>query len=133
MVKILLTILAFIFIAFVVVAMYCAMVVAGRSDDNGNDENNGGDDIEMFFKKQICPRCKTGKDSYDLDQHSEACPYIGCWKKGKCSFFEPLDTTSKKGIFSGFKNKRSVTPPRKIAIRWAFGGLSEVNKIRSIS
>lgn len=133
MVKILLTILAFIFIAFVVVAMYCAMVVAGRSDDNGNDENNGGDDIEMFFKKQICPRCKTGKDSYDLDQHSEACPYIGCWKKGKCSFFEPLDTTSKKAFLADLKISEALPPPRKIALRWAFGGLSEVNKIRSIS
>lgn len=100
---------------FSVVAMYCAMVVAGRSDDQAEKENNEGDDIEMLFKKQICPRCKTGKYTYDLDRHSEACPYIGCWKKGKCSFFEPLETTPKKGFFSGFKNKRSVNfPPEKI-------------------
>lgn len=98
--------------AFFIIAMYCAMVVAGRSDDQTNMENNEGAD-EMFWRKQICPRCKTGKYTYELDRHSEACPYIGCWKNGKCSFFEPLDTTPKKGILSGLKNKRSVTPPPK--------------------
>ena len=101
-----------IIVLFLVIAMYCALIVAGRSDEQTNMENNEGDDIELFFKKQICPRCKTGKYTYDLDRHSEACPYIGCWKKGKCSFFEPLESTPKKGILSGFKNKRSVTPPK---------------------
>ena len=45
--------------------------------------NKGGG--RMIWKKQICPRCKTGKDSYELDKRSEACPYISCWKNGKCS------------------------------------------------
>ena len=117
----------------IVFALYCALIVAGRSDDQAEMKNNEGDD-DMFFRKQICPRCKTGKYTYDLDPKSEACPYIGCWKKNKCHFYKPLDKEPKKGIFSGFKNKRSVTPPpRKIALRWAFGGFSEVNKIRSIS
>ena len=100
---------------FSVVAMYCAMVVAGRSDDNeNNSDNNKGDNCEMFLKKQICPRCKTGKYTYDLDPKSETCPYIGCWRRNKCSFYKPLDKESKKGVFSGFKNKRSVvTPPPK--------------------
>lgn len=84
-------IIAFIIIAFVVVAMYCAMVVAGRSDENGNNgDNNEGDD-DMFLKKQICPRCKTGKYTYDLDPKSDACPYIGCWRRNKCSFYKPLE------------------------------------------
>lgn len=77
--------------AFIIVAIYCAMVVAGRSDENENDGDNNEGYADMLLKKQICPRCKTGKDSYELDQHSEFCPYIGCWKKGKCSFYVPLD------------------------------------------
>lgn len=115
MAKILLTITALLILAFIVVAMYCACVLAGRSDENENnsDNNEGADD--MFLKKQICPRCKTGKYTYDLDPKSETCPYIGCWRRNKCSFYKPLDKESKKGVFSGFKNKRSVTPPlRKI-------------------
>ncbi len=52
----------------------------------------------MIWKKQICPRCKTGKDSYELDKRSEACPYISCWKNGKCSFYEPLEMPLKTGI-----------------------------------
>ena len=112
MAKILLTITALLILAFIVVAMYCACVLAGRSDENENnsDNNEGADD--MFWKKQICPRCKTGKYTYDLDPKSETCPYIECWRRNKCSFYKPLDKESKKGVFSGFKNKRSVTPSK---------------------
>ena len=111
MAKILLTIAVLLILAFIVVAMYCAMVVAGRSDENENNgDNNEGDD-DMFLTKQICPRCKTGKYTYDLDPKSETCPYIGCWRRNKCHFYQPLDKEPKKGVFSVFKNKRRVTPP----------------------
>lgn len=43
-------------------------------------------DVNMIWKRQICPRCKTGKESYELDRRSDACPYINCCKKGKCIF-----------------------------------------------
>ena len=112
MATILLTISGFLILAFIVVAMYCAMVVAGRSDEQANMENNKGDD-DMFFKKQICPRCKTGKYTYELDPKSECCPYIGCWRRNKCHFYKPLEKSSKKGFLDGFLNKQSVTPPPK--------------------
>ena len=110
MAKILLTITALLILAFIVVAMYCACVLAGRSDENENnsDNNEGADD--MFLKKQICPRCKTGKYTYDLDPKSEVCPYIGCWRRNKCHFYKPLEKSAKKGIFNSFKNKRSLLP-----------------------
>ena len=44
----------------------------------------------MFWKKQICPKCKTGKESYELDQYSDICPYIDYWKSGKCPFYKPF-------------------------------------------
>ena len=111
MAKILLTIAVLLILAFIVVAMYCAMVVAGRSDENENNGDNSEGDDDMFFRKQICPRCKTGKYTYDLDPKSEVCPYIGCWRRNKCHFYKPLEKEPIKGVFSGFKNKRSVTPP----------------------
>ena len=113
MAKILLTITALLILAFIVVAMYCACVLAGRSDENENnsDNNEGADDV--FLKKQICPRCKTSKYTYDLDPKSETCPYIGCWKRNKCHFYKPLDKEPKKRGVSGFKNKRSALPPFK--------------------
>jgi len=55
----------------------------------------------MFWKKQICPKCKVGKESYDLDRHSEMCPYIGCLKDSKCHFYVPLDKDTKKGNVKG--------------------------------
>ena len=97
MAKILLTISTISILAFIVVAMYCAMIVAGRSDENENKGNSNEGDDDMFGKKQICPRCKTGKYTYELDPKSEACPYIGCWKCNKCHFYKPLEKISKAG------------------------------------
>ena len=94
-------------IVVLVIALYCALVIAGRSDEQANMENNKGDNCEMFLKKQICPRCKTGKYTYDLDPKSETCPYIGCWRRNKCSFYKPFDKNSKKRFLNGILNKQS--------------------------
>lgn len=79
----------------IVVALYCAMLLAGRSDENNNN-NEGYDD--MFWKKQLCPNCRTGKESYELDKHSESCPYIGYLKEGTCSFFVPFEEHPNRDI-----------------------------------
>lgn len=92
-------------IVVLVIALHCALVIAGRSDEQADMENNKGDN-DMFNKK-ICPRCKTGKYTYDLDPKSEACPYIGCWKRNKCSFYKPLDKNFKKRFLNGILNKQS--------------------------
>lgn len=112
MLKIIFIAAAIIILAFVLLAMMCAMIVAGRSDEQADMENNEGAD-DVFLKKQICPRCKTGKYTYDLDPKSETCPYIGCWRRNKCSFYKPLEKSSKTGIFKRNKNKVTVTPPPK--------------------
>ncbi len=106
MLKILFIAVTIIILVFIQFAMYSAMVVAGCSGENENNgDNNEGDDNEMFCKKQMCPRCKTGKDSYELDKRSEACPYLGWWEKGKCSFFVPLEEPSKTGVLKKLKTK----------------------------
>ncbi len=74
----------------IVVALYTALIIAGRSDDQVEKGNSEGDN-DLFWKKQICPRCKTGKYTYDLDPKSEVCPYIECWRRNKCNFYKPLD------------------------------------------
>ncbi len=43
--------LALFILAFIVIAMYSALIIAGRSDEQVENENSEGDDIEMFFKK----------------------------------------------------------------------------------
>ena len=83
------------------------MVVAGRSDENENNGDNSEGDDDIFFRKQICPRCKTGKYTYDLDLKSEVCPYIGCWRRNKCHFYKPLNKTSQKGFLNRILNKES--------------------------
>lgn len=121
MIKILFGTLALLILAFIVIAMYSALIIAGRSDDQAEKENSEGDD-DMFFRKQICPRCKTGKYTYDLDPKSEVCPYIGCWKRNKCHFYKPLEKAPKTGILSGLRKQRSVTPPKKMTVCAAFNG-----------
>lgn len=49
----------------------------------------------MFLKKQICPNCKTGQESYCLDSHTDVCPYIDYLKNGKCPFYKPLKQNGK--------------------------------------
>ena len=93
-------------IVVLVIALYSALIIAGRSDEQTNMENNEGD-ADMFLKQQICPRCKTGKYTYDLDPKSETCPYIGCWRRNKCSFYKPFDKNSKKRFLNGILNKQS--------------------------
>lgn len=88
----------------IVVALYCALIIAGRSDAQAEKENSEEDD-DMFWNKKICPRCKTGKYTYDLDPKSEVCPYIECWKRNKCHFYKPLDKNSKKSFLNGILNK----------------------------
>ena len=112
MLKIFFVVAVAIIVVFVLFAMMCAMIVAGRSDRQADIENNDEAD-EMFLKKQICTGCKTGKDSYELDKHSGICPYIGCWENYKCQFYVPLENTPKHSIFNRNKNKSShVIPPK---------------------
>ena len=83
---------------FSVVALHCVLVIAGRYDKCG----------DKFCKEQICPKCNTGKYTYELDSKSEICPYIRCWKQNKCPFYTPLfsDKGPKKCHFSGLINKK---------------------------
>ena len=53
----------------------------------------------MFKEKQICSNCKTGKESYELDTHSENCPYMMCWSNGRCDYYKPLKKPLKLKLF----------------------------------
>lgn len=56
----------------------------------------------MFGKKQICPSCKTGKESYLLDPYADVCPYIDYLRKGKCPFYKPLSKKERTHSISDF-------------------------------
>ena len=71
-------------ILIIVVVMYCTLIIPGRC--NKYDERAGG--------KENCPECKTGKGAYELDPEAHECPYISCWKNGKCPFYIPLNDSS---------------------------------------
>ena len=41
-------------------------------------------------KPPLCPKCKTGRDSYLLDPKSPVCPYLLCHMGISCARFVPL-------------------------------------------
>lgn len=92
--KILLGILALLILSFIIIAMYCALII----DDFSDKENKSKENDELFKKKQLCSKCKIGQESYELDRHSAVCPYISCWRKGKCQFYEPIEKPLKGSI-----------------------------------
>lgn len=63
----------------------------------------------LWGKKYLCSNCKTGKDSYELDNHSETCPHIAYYEKNKCNYYVPLESNKKtlwekiSGVITGRK------------------------------
>jgi len=48
--------------------------------------------------RRLCPNCKTGRDTYLLDDRSPFCHYLGCHTGTTCAIFVPI-----------FKNERRVS------------------------
>jgi hypothetical protein len=42
-------------------------------------------------KVRLCENCKTGRKTYEIDNHSEFCNYIVCYEDGNCPFFRPIN------------------------------------------
>ena len=64
-------------------------------------------------RKKLCPHCKTGKHTYELDCHSPVCPYLCCHNGKKCSMYEKLNKPEKRSFLSRIFNKESVACPEK--------------------
>lgn len=66
-----------------------------------------------MFKRKLCPKCKMGKYTYELDKRSPVCPYIGCHNGKKCSMYVKLEKPQKGGFWRGlFRNSESFTPEK---------------------
>lgn len=71
-------------------------------------------------RKKLCPHCKTGKYTYELDRHSPVCPYFYCHNGKKCAMYERLNEPQKRGILRRILDRVTATPPRKIELVTAF-------------
>lgn len=56
-----------------------------------------------MFKRKLCPKCKTGKYTYELDRRSPVCPYIGCYSGKKCPMYVKLEKPQKGGTKYGLQ------------------------------
>lgn len=55
------------------------------------------------FHKQLCPHCKNGKRTYELDEQSPMCPYLACHNGKTCAMFEKLKTPEEKRFWNRIK------------------------------
>ena len=46
-------------------------------------------------KDYLCPKCKTGQETYLLDSRNPFCPYIRFHNGEKCSMFRQMDKSNK--------------------------------------
>ncbi len=51
------------------------------------------------MKKELCSRCKTGRDSLLLDPRSDTCPYLSTHTGKKCGMFVKLKKPKKHDSF----------------------------------
>ncbi len=61
-------------------------------------------------RKKLCPHCKTGKYTYELDSHSPVCTYFYCHNGKKCAMYKKLDGPKKRSFLSRIFNKTICTP-----------------------
>ena len=64
-----------------------------------------------MFRRKLCPHCKTGKRTYELDSKSPECPYLCCHNGKKCAMYVPLEKEEKNGFLRRLFRKGSCTPP----------------------
>lgn len=51
-----------------------------------------------MFRRKLCPHCKTGKRTYQLDNRSPECPYLACYNGRKCTMYKKLDEDKNQTI-----------------------------------
>ena len=70
--------------------------------------------MKKFKRKRriICPTCKTGMESYSVDNSSPVCPYISCYNGFRCPYYVPVDDVEDRGILTEFiRNIRKLFKP----------------------
>lgn len=48
-------------------------------------------EVKFVFRLALCPYCKTGKRTYELDRHSPFCPYLSFHTGKECAKYEKND------------------------------------------
>ena len=76
-------------VVIVIIALYFGDLLLYHLNNKKRKIDNDCDD-KLDFSKQICSSCKTGRDTYSLDNHSDTCPYIASCENNKCHYYKPL-------------------------------------------
>ena len=66
-----------------------------------------------MFTEKLCPNCKTGQYTYQLDSSSPECPYLSCHNGKSCSMFERINEPENQEPFGHSSDKTADTPTEK--------------------
>ena len=58
-------------------------------------------------ENSLCSHCETGRQAYELDSHSAVCPFLNCYRKGKCTMFTEADKHSENIFSDGSANRQA--------------------------
>ena len=88
------------FVAFLTFGMLAGIRMKSETKKKGTARG-----IKQMFRRKLCPHCKTGKYTYELDSRSTECPYLCCHNGRKCAMYVPLESKRKTGFFRRFWGK----------------------------
>ena len=66
------------------------------------------------MKKELCSRCKTGRDSLLLDPRSDTCPYLGTHSGKKCGMYVKLKKPKKDKFFRRILRKIFIKQNKQV-------------------
>ena len=81
------TVLIALTIVIFILAMKRLLIFLLCSEQKGAKQEN---DEHAPTNTQMCEQCSVGKESYEIDEHSEVCPYFEGRDGKVCNFFKPL-------------------------------------------
>lgn len=64
-------------------------------------------------RKNLCPNCEIGKNTYEIDGKTAECPYLYCHNGKKCTMYRKINKSdSKRGVLKMIMTKiEKFTPP----------------------
>lgn len=78
-------------VAFCILIAVASSIAFADDSEREISRKNSKEAEDVNLRKQLCSKCKIGLESYEIDKHSESCPYLSCWKNNKCGFYKPID------------------------------------------
>ncbi len=76
-------------ILLICVIFFLCRLIAFSEQKKKVERENTEKTLKRIYK---CDNCEIGKRSFEIDKHSENCPYLASWKDEECHFFKEIES-----------------------------------------